>query len=297
MQKANSHALALPKLTFARQKNRGVRRAILAAAGLLLLGTACSSYRICGFAGGGMSRSASSGRHFQIADLRISFASSEKDTRFVFTSAALSPRGLLIDRIHATRPDVFSSDDGAEKINVNFVMKSCRVEGQASILLYIFSLGILPTWEDCISEGEVEVSLVERQGQDGNDACSPLRFESNQKLTCYSPIGLIPYDDRHDAVATRKQSFAFVQSSDDLNTVFVRTAADAIAKAVTHLQKRKLQHVPVTTNVRKVETENVVKKVLSVKPESEFEMIGNEPAKCSICGAVKDANGKCPLCD
>ena len=280
-----------------RLSNRNAYYMIFMSAAILLLMTACSSYRICGFSGGDISFSAVSGRRFQIADIRISFTSTVKDDRFVFTSAARAPREKLIEKIHAARPDVFSCTDDAEKINVNLVMKSGRVEGQASILLYIFSLCTLPVWEDYISEGVAAVSLVEQHGQEGNVAGSPLKFESSQKFTFYSPIGLIPYGDRLDAVATCKRTFAYTQNAEDLNGVFAQTAADAIAKAVASLCERKSQHTQVTRNAPKVEKKIEVEKILPEESERDIEKVGDGPLKCSICGAVKDGNGKCPLCD
>lgn len=277
-----------------------VARAAFAAAlvGLVLLGSACSSYRICGFSGGATGRAFNvNGRKFRIVDLRIGFKTAQKGGQFVFTSAVGEPRNQLIARIHAARPDVFSTQDDAERIAVSFTMTAGRREGQASILLYIFSLCTLPYWEDYYSDGVATVSTAGNSGGlDGSAVSVPLKFETSQKITFYSPIGLIPYGDRPDATAMRKRALVMSPHADDLNAVFAVSAADAIARAVVQMQPVRRPQKTIEPKPQRVRKDVTVRKPRSVIPKTSTAEKKDEPVKCPACGAIKDASGKCPLC-
>ena len=271
---------------------------VAALVGLVLFGSACSSYRICGFSGGATGRApGANGRKFRIVDLRMDFKTAPKGGQYVFTSAVGVPRDQLIARIHAARPDVFSTHDDAERIAVNFTMTAGRKEGQASILLYIFSLCTLPYWEDYYSDGVATVSMVGNSGgSDGATVSMPLKFETSQKITFYSPIGLIPYGDRPGAIATRKESLIMSPHADDLNAVFAVSAADAIARAVVQMEPVRRPHKTIEPKPQQVRKDVTVGRHRSVTPKVSTVEKDDEPGKCPACGAIKDASGKCPLC-
>lgn len=286
---------------------RAVARLVLVSAGCILLLSGCASYRVCGFTqNGALLSSDRSSRRFKIADLRVFRAPSSTDSRFPFSVAARTSREQLIAQIQAARPDIFTDDENAEKINVNFSLNSSRVEGKASILLYIVSLCTLPVWEDCISEGEVKVSWADNSDSAALVATIPLKFETCSKFTCYSPVGAIPYPDRVDASAMRKKSFAMSPDVTHANAVFTKTAADAIARAVCQLGERPVAPAPARRTPPKVVQKTTTATPAPPKPDPKPELapepknveaVREEPPKCPFCGAIMDEKGKCPLCD
>jgi hypothetical protein len=174
--------------------------------------------------------------------------------------SAVSRRFLeteIINNLMQKYPSVFSHDTASIPLNVDIVGRSESKTGAWSIFCpYIVSLGILPAWTTTSNQCDVIVT----RGNDKNSQqiCS-IDFQSKNKLTVFSPIGLIAYEPELGAISSRtgeglmKAPHLGDDCLNDLQVVFTETLAAAIVTCI--------------KNMESVERRPVVTEKINVAPE------------------------------
>ena len=165
---------------------------------------------------------------------------------------------------------------------------------------YIVSLGTLPAFITTTSECRVEV----RPHASQSSASRKLRFSSDMKLTCFSPIGLIPYDELSNV---REQNFgsgifdvphAGGDALNRLNTIAVNAIAYSVVAQLAELESKGLPMRKPATIIPKPDgsADEAVKKLQNLQnlrnqgliTEEEFKKI-----KADILKSIQEApNGK-----
>lgn len=264
----------------------------------------CLAYRISGFSETtrGVESEPYSGPQYRIRDFRFGFDGHKPENGFIVPRIATMPHERVVEAITAKCPSYLSSSADAIPVDVEFQLHSTRTEHALSILVYMLSIGVLPTWMDLISENEVVVKL---HGADGavNTSSMPLKLMYSYSMSCYTPLGGIPYQPIPTAISNKTKSPSFPGPSDDeVLDAFADSAAKvivrAIAKAVQKQGDCQMTNGPTAKETPVVAKEVVIEKVVpTVRERDEETQFGAAPSKCPVCGAVKDENGKCPLCD
>ena len=127
-------------------------------------------------------------------------------------------------------PDVFVADDKGIPIDIAVESSSPNKEYEWSILFpYILSLGILPAWIETTSTAKISITVSGEQVSD-----SSVAYVSNSKVTCFSPIGIIPYsrDIDMDHVETAECALGFSNPKMEMRktseAVFLNSFCDGI---------------------------------------------------------------------
>lgn len=155
---------------------------------------------------------------------------------------------------------------------------------------------------DIISENDVTVR-VHGMNEAGRSAFLPLKLMYSYSLSCYTPLGGIPYQPIPTAISNKTKSPSFPGPSDDeVLDAFADSAAKVIVRAIDKVvqkqDERQMTSAPTAKETPIVAKEVVIEKVVPIVRERDEEtQFGEAPSKCPVCGAVKDENGKCPLCD
>ena len=264
----------------------------------------CLAYRISGFSETtrGVESEPHTGQEYRIRDFRVSFDTSDAESSLVVPKIAKMPREQVVAAIAAKQPSWFSSSSDAIPVDVELQLHSTRTENGWSVLVYMFSAGILPLWMDLISENDVTVR-VQGMNETGRSVSLPLKLMYSYSLSCYTPLGGIPYQPIPTAISNKTKSPSYPGPSDnEVLDAFADSAAKvivrAIAKAVQKQGECQMTNGPTAKETPVVAKEVVIEKVVpTVRERDEETQFGAAPSKCPVCGAVKDENGKCPLCD
>ena len=147
---------------------------------------------------------------------------------------------LMVSKRH---PSIFTQDESATPIDVNVYCTDERKELEWTILVpYVASLGVLPAFIRTMSTCEVSVHHAGAIPKIQRNAA--MRLQSDAKLTCFSPLGLIQFDRDVNATSQRLSSGIMTASHldsntlNDLLTVFSESVADAIVAQVEMLEKK-----------------------------------------------------------
>ena len=266
----------------------------------------CLAYRISGFSSTtyGVEAEPHSGQKYRIREFRVGFDTSDTEGKgsLVIPKIAKMPREQVVAAIAAKQPSWFSSSSDAVPVDVELRLRSTRTENDWSVLVYMFSAGILPLWMDFISENDIMVK-VQGVNETGRSASLPLKLMYSYSLSCWTPLGGIPYRPVPTSISDVTRSPAFPgPSNDEVLNAFADSAAKvivrAIDKAVQKQGERRMTNGPTAKETPVVAKEVVVEKVEpTVRERDEETQFGEAPSKCPVCGAIKDKNGKCPLCD
>ena len=93
------------------------------------------------------------------------------------------------DFCESRHPDIFTAGDKGIPIDVAVESSSPNKEHLWSIIFpYMLSLGILPAWCETTSTAKISITVSGRQ-----EASSFVTYISNDKVTCFSPLGIISY--------------------------------------------------------------------------------------------------------
>ncbi len=155
--------------------------------------------------------------------------------------ASKIPEETLKSMIWSRYQDIFTTDIDATPIDIEIHPVSEKKSGMWSIFFpYIVSLGTLPAFINTTSECRVEV----RPHSSASSANRRLRFSSDMKLTCFTPIGLISYGELPDV---REQSFgsgifdvphAGGDALNRLNTIAVNAIAYSVVAQLSELESK-----------------------------------------------------------
>lgn len=160
----------------------------------------------------------------------------------IVQTASLLNQKDLVEAIKRKNEAVGDNAD-AVPVEIEIVSQSERKELEATILVpYLVSLGILPAWNRSISSCTIKMTLgIGTARKSYQYECN---FISNSKMTAFSPIGIIDYDDIPDAIAQRKASgYAAPHLNpnclNDLKTVFATTVSKALSASMTRFEAGK----------------------------------------------------------
>ena len=267
-----------------------------------MLLSGCLAYRISGFSETttGAESKPNSGPRYRIRDLRIGFDTTESERGFIIPRIVTMPRERVISAITAKSPSYFASSSDAVPVDVELQLHSTRTENAWSILVYICSIGVLPLWMDCISENDITVKIPTAD-KSIMSASMPLRLMYSYSLSCYTPLGGIPYSPIPNAISNSTKSPAFPGPSDDeVLAAFADSAAKVIVRAIAKCGVS-ANLVRPAKEVAPVVSVPVLKVKENVSPGQDE---GNQTyddesrsGKCAKCGAIKGKDGRCPLCD
>ena len=147
-------------------------------------------------------------------------------------------------KIMQWHPEVFVDDFASTPVSVKILTTSENTNYGGTILVpYLISLGILPAWMETESSCEAFVSIEAHNVPKPRQV--PLSFTSICKLTCFSPIGLIEFDDKPDVNSLRKGAGVMQgphtnkACRDKLCDVVTETLSDVVASAVMQMDAEK----------------------------------------------------------
>ena len=151
--------------------------------------------------------------------------------------ASASREACLIEMIHATHPDVFSSVSTAIPLEIKVQGgRENKDYGWSVLCPYLITLGIAPAFFETRSECNAEVRIVDGQML---DPAVGLSFCSNMRMTAFSPFGLIEYEDRMSGVQSQAVGSGVAawphgnaEVLKQLQKVFSSTLADAVLRAI-----------------------------------------------------------------
>ena len=134
-------------------------------------------------------------------------------------------------------PEAFVDDFASTPISVKIITTGENKNYTATILApYLISLGILPAWTETVSSCEAFVSIEAHNAPKPRRI--PLSFTSIWKLTAFSPIGLIEFDDKPEMNSQQKGADVMQgphtdkSCRDRLCDVVTETLSDAVLSAV-----------------------------------------------------------------
>lgn len=141
-------------------------------------------------------------------------------------------------------PSIFVYDESATPIDVNVYCTNEEKELEWTILVpYIVSLGVLPCYQRTISKCEISVRNAGAYPklQKNSVTC----FQTDLKLTCFSPLGLSQFDS--SSVATVQKHNSGVMKAphldrnalNDLLMVFSEAVSDAVVAQLKILETGK----------------------------------------------------------
>ena len=147
-------------------------------------------------------------------------------------------------KIMQRHPEVFADDFASTPVSVKVLTSSENKNYTATVLVpYLISLGILPAWMETVSSCEAIVSIEAHNAPKPRQI--PLEFASISKLTCFSPIGLIEFEDKPDMNSQRKGADVMQcphtnkVCRDKLCDVVTETLSDVVASAVMQMDAEK----------------------------------------------------------
>lgn len=104
-------------------------------------------------------------------------------------AGAMMDEDRIRDFCESRHPDIFVAGDKGIPIDVAVESSSPNKEHLWSIIFpYMLSLGILPAWCETTSTAKISINVSGRQ-----EADSSATYVSNDKVTCFSPLGIISY--------------------------------------------------------------------------------------------------------
>lgn len=161
----------------------------------------------------------------------------------ILQTASLFNQKDLVEAIKRKNEAVGDNAD-AVPVEIEIVSQSERKELDATILVpCLVSLGILPAWNRIISSCTIKMTFgIGAARKSYQYECE---FISNSKMTAFSPIGIIDYDDLPDVIAQRKGSgvgatpLQNANCRNDLKTVFATTVSKALSASMTRFEAGK----------------------------------------------------------
>ena len=263
----------------------------------------CLAYRISGFTETSIGADLlhNSGPKYRIRDLRIGSGSSRFDRNFLIPNIEKMPRERVISAITAKLPSCFTSSSDAVPVDVELQLHSTRTENRWSMLVYLFSGGILPMWLDCISENEITVK-IHGEKKTVRSASMPLKLMYSWSMSVYTPIGGIPYKPIPGAISNTTKAPSFPGPSDEeMLEAVADSAAKVIIRAIAKCgevdgHKRRAEAVVPASSSPGVP---IREKPPAAKESADDVLLfdnGIQSGNCTTCGAIKGEDGKCPLC-
>ena len=147
-------------------------------------------------------------------------------------------------KIMQRHPEVFADDFASTPVSVKVLTTSENKNYAATFVApYLISLGILPAWMETVSSCEAFVAIEAHNAPKPRQV--PLSFTSILKMTCYSPIGLIEFDDKPDMNSQRKGAGIMPGAHmdgvcrDTLCDVVTETLSDVVVSAVMQMDAEK----------------------------------------------------------
>ena len=147
-------------------------------------------------------------------------------------------------KIMQRHPEVFADDFASTPVSVKVLTTSEHTNYAPTIVApFLISLGILPAWMETVSSCEAFVAIEAHNAPKPRQV--PLSFTSILKMTCFSPIGLIEFDDKPDMNSQRKGAGIMqgphmdVACRDALCDVVIETLSGVVASAVMQMDAEK----------------------------------------------------------